>query len=164
MATFDEHIKQAQHNLQFLSSINSNTSVPDCLDWQVTVCFYAALHLVNAHLAQFSLQYRSHTNVKQALNPEQALSPSKLPEDEYVAYTALQMLSRRSRYLVNEKDGQIGAMSAAYTNEKHVAKAIRHLDRLATYFRQRYKLSLPVVPIHCTGIKQEELGYIKTKP
>ncbi len=133
------------------------------MDWQVTVCFYAALHLVNAHLATFNLQYRSHTNVKQALNPEKAISPSKLPEEEYVAYTALQMLSRRSRYLVNEKDGQIGATSAAYTNEKHLAKAIRHIDRLANYFRQRYELPLPVIEVHCSGIKQEELKYMQTK-
>ena len=163
MATFDEHIKQAQHNIHFLSSINDNASVQNCIDWQVTVCFYAALHLINAHLAQFSLQYRSHTNVKQALNPEQAVSLSKLPADEYVAYTALQMLSRRSRYLVNEKDGQIGATSAAYTNEKHLAKAIRHLDRLAAYFRTRYKLTLPTVQLKCIGVKQNELTYFQAK-
>ncbi len=118
--------------------------------------------MVNAHLATFNLQYRSHTDVKQALNPEKLVSLSKLPPDEYVAYTALQMLSRRSRYLVNEKDGRIGAVAAAYTNEKHLAKAIRHLDRLVAYFRQRYTLTLPPVSMHCTGIKQNELNYIST--
>lgn len=133
------------------------------MDWQVTVCFYAALHLVNAHLARFSLQYRSHTDAKHALNPEKVASPTKLPDDEYAAYISLQMLSRRSRYLVNEKDGQIGAGQAVYTYEKHLAKAIRHLDRLACYFRERYKLTLPVISMHCSGIKQEELKYVKTK-
>ncbi len=72
------------------------------------------------------------------------------------------MLSRRSRYLVNEKDRQIGAVAAAYTNEKHLAKAIRHLDRLAAYFQQQYTLTLPSVLMRCTGIKQSELSYIRT--
>ncbi|WP_157579206.1 hypothetical protein [Spirosoma montaniterrae] len=116
--------------------------------------------MVNAHLATFSLQYRSHTDAKHALNPQRAASPSKLPEDEYAAYISLQMLSRRSRYLVNEKDGQIGAGQAAYTYDKHLAKAIRHLDRLAQYFQNRYKLSLPIVLMRCAGIKQGELHYL----
>lgn len=163
MATFDEHVKQAQHNLRFLSSINNNASVPDCIDWQVTVCFYAALHLVNAHLARFSLQYRSHTDAKHALNPEKVASPTKLPDDEYAAYISLQMLSRRSRYLVNEKDGQIGSGQAVYTYDKHLAKAIRHLDRLAHYFRARYQLTLPTTPMHCPGLKPEEMNYISVR-
>lgn len=129
----------------------------------MTVCFYTALHLVNAHLSHFNLQYRSHIDVKQALNPAISLSVSRLPEDEYVAYTALQMLSRRARYLVNEKDGQLNAGQAAYTNEKHLAKSIRHLDKLATYFRQHYKLTLPVVSVTCVGLKQNELICLKVK-
>lgn len=163
MATFDEHVKQAQHNIRFLSSINDNYSVQDCIDWQVTVCFYAALHLVNAHLAQFSLQYRTHTDAKHALNPEKPTSISKIPDDEYKAYISLQMLSRRSRYLVNEKDGQIGSGQAVYTYEKHLAKAIRHLDKLANYFQQRYSLTLPTVQIRCVGVKREELKYMKAQ-
>lgn len=163
MATFDEHVQQARRNLNFLSAINENSSVPDCVDWQVTVCFYAALHLVNAHLATFSLQYRSHIDVKQALNPKVVVSLSKLPDDEYTAYVALQTLSRRARYLVNEKDGQIGAVAAAYTNEKHLARAIRHLDRLTLYFQNRYKLSLPIIGLQCLGVKQTELRFFQMK-
>ena len=75
--------------------------MPSQFDWQVTICFYTAVHLINCHLANFGLQYRKHKDVKDALNPY-TISPAKLPEDEYSAYISLQSLSRRSRYLVNE--------------------------------------------------------------
>jgi uncharacterized protein (UPF0332 family) len=100
LASFENHISQAKRNLQFLQEINQN--IENYIDWQVTVCFYSALHLVNAHLSQYGLQYRRHSDVKHALNPKVQASPSKLPENEYVAYVTLQMLSRRSRYLEND--------------------------------------------------------------
>jgi len=58
LAQFDEHIQQANHNLQFLSFANQAGSA--YYDWQVTICFYTALHLVNAHLSLFNMQYRKH--------------------------------------------------------------------------------------------------------
>ena len=161
MATFDEHINQAKRNLVFLESINHN--VKDSIDWQVTVCFYTALHLINAHLAKFELQYRKHGDVKNALNPERTLSISKFPEDEYVAYATLQMLSRRSRYLVNEKDSQIGATSAFLTHDIHLAKSVRHLDCLVTFFQNKYKVSLPSISIKCPDLKGECLKSFSKK-
>lgn len=129
----------------------------------MTVCFYTSLHLINAHLATFDLQYRKHVDVKDALNPERNLSISKLPEDEYVAYMALQMLSRRSRYLVNEKDGKIGSEMAALTYETHLAKAIKHLDCLVLFFKEKYKVVLPVVAFQCTDLKSQTLKYFTKK-
>ena len=161
MATFDEHINQAKRNLAFLESINHN--IKDCIDWQVTACFYTSVHLINAHLAKFDLQYRTHVDVKNALNPERKLSISKLPEDQYVAYTALQMLSRRSRYLVNEKDGKIGAETAALTYETHLAKAIKHLDCLVLFFEEKYKIALPTASFQCPDLKSHSLKYFTKK-
>ena len=149
MPQFKDHIKQAQHNLKFLEDINAGSY--DCIDWQVTVCFYTALHLVNAHLSHFNLQYRRHESVKNALNPEKQVSLTKLPEDEYIAYMTLQNLSRRSRYLVNEKN--VGLNQASITHEKHLGKALRHLDKLICYFDNRYSLSLTKVKLRCSAIK-----------
>ncbi len=107
------------------------------------------------------MQYRNHNDVNFALNFENLLSPARLPVDEYVAYTSLQSLSRRSRYLVNEKDNQIGSPSAALTYDKHVAKAVRHLDALLNHFNSRYSLSLPLIEIKCPDIRRkEDLKYI----
>lgn len=149
MPQFADHIKQARHNLNFLAQINSGKY--ECIDWQVTTCFYVALHLVNAHLAKHNMQYRSHNKVKEALNPAIDLSFTKLPEDEYVAYVSLQNLSRRSRYLVNDKD--INSDKVSITYEKHLAKAIRHLDRLLSYFSENYNLSIEKIQMRCSAIK-----------
>ena len=152
MASFEEHIIQTKSNLAFLSCVNQQ--IKNYLDWQVTICFYTALHLANAHLSKHGLQYRKHHDVNFALNPDAALSVSKLPQDEYDAYIALQRLSRRSRYLVNEKDMESNA--AFLTYDKHLAKAIRHLNKLLIYFADSYALDLKPIDFNCPGLKKAD--------
>jgi hypothetical protein len=154
LAKVDEHLHQAKRNFKFLEGVNDK--VNDSVDWQVTVCFYTALHLVNAHLAQSNLQYRTHNQVKHAINPVLVASPSRLPEDPYTAYITLQMLSRRSRYLVNEKDGQLISPNAAFTYDKHLGKAIRHLDKLVSYYCKTYKVEIPKIKIKCIELKETD--------
>lgn len=150
MASFDEHIDQVKRNLYFLTA--TNQQIANSYDWQVTVCFYTALHLVNAHLSKFNLQYRKHHDVNHALNPDVPLSISKLPEDEYDAYIALQRLSRRSRYLVNEKDDNLKTLQAFLTHNKHLSKAIRHLDKLLNFFCIKYAIKLEKIKFSCPGL------------
>lgn len=149
MASFDQHIAQSERNIKFLEVINSNA--PEYFDWQVTVCFYSALHLMNAHLSKFGLQYRKHRDVNNALNFANATSMAKLPEDIYISYTALQSLSRRSRYLVNEK--KLTEDNAAMTYEVHLTKAIRHLDKIISYFSTKYKVQINTCQITSNVIK-----------
>jgi hypothetical protein len=151
LATAQEHINQANSNIAFLQNINHN--VNNCFDWQVTVSFYTALHLVNAHISTFELQYRRHTDVKDALNPYNKTSLMKLPENEYTAYMSLQSLSRRARYLVNEKDGNLATNVAFLTYEKHLAKALKHLDVLMQYFTTKYGYHLPTITVKCSELK-----------
>lgn len=154
MALFEDHIAQAKHNLQFLGIVNRSTN--DYPDWQVTICFYTALHLANAHLSKHSLQYRQHKAVNYALNPFNSESKYRLPMPEYEAYMSLQRLSRRSRYLVNEKDGNVAREDSFLTYEKHVAKAFRNLDKLLVYFNNLYSLNLEKVELSCREINQSE--------
>lgn len=158
MATFSEHIQQAKRNLAFLQNINQ--TVPDSIDWQVTVAFYTALHLVNAHITNSGLQYRRHTDVKDALNPFNKLSLSRLAEEEYTAYISLQSLSRRARYLVNEKDNNLAESKAFFTYEKHLSKALKHLDTLMRYFTGKYQFDLPLIKIKCEEYKGETAKFI----
>lgn len=159
MAKYEDHIQQATRNLRFLGSINN--SIDDCYDWQVTVCFYTALHFVNAHLSKYGLQYRKHRDVNFALNFANPTSPARLPEDEYVAYTALQSLSRRSRYLVNEKDDKLGSAQPFFTYDKHLARGLRHLNRLLEHFDALYKINVEGVQIKCPEIKVGELKFFR---
>lgn len=154
MALFDQHIVQARSNLDFLQQINQK--IGNYYDWQVTVCFYTALHFVNAHLTHHSLQYRQHKDVNFALNPEVVGSISKLPVPEYDAYMGLQRLSRRSRYLVNEKDRNVSNIKGFLTYEKHLATALRNLDKLIAYFSAKYKLSIDSVHVTCQEISTTE--------
>ncbi len=151
MATFQEHINQANSNIAFLQNINN--SIDNCIDWQVTVAFYTALHLVNAHISSNGLQYRRHTDVKDVLNPYNKLSLLKLPEDEYIAYVSLQSLSRRARYLVSEKDGNLANSAAYLTYEKHLAKALKHLDVLMQHFSAKYSFAMPTITVKCSELK-----------
>lgn len=154
MAVFDQHITQAKNNLQFLQTVNQDIS--NYFDWQVTVCFYTAVHLVNAHLSHHSIQYRQHKEVNHALNPEVKTSVSKLPMPEYEAYIGLYRLSRRSRYLVNEKDGNLGSTNAFLTYDKHVGRSIRNLDKLLSYFNKLYSLNLPAILFSCPELNAKD--------
>ena len=158
MASFDDHINQAKRNLLFLEKINNQCK--EFYDWQVTACFYSSLHLVNAHLTTLNLQYRKHKDVKAVLNPF-SMSPAKLPEEEYTAYISLQSLSRRARYLVNEKDDNLNSSQAFFTHDKHLGRAIRHLDKLATYFTNRYRFTLDALKIDCPGLNYSQFKLIK---
>lgn len=134
-----------------------NTAMPECCDWQVTMCFYTAVHLVNAHLAKFNLHYQSHDSVKNALNPYMPVAPAKIPEDEYTAYIGLQHLARRSRYLVNEKDAkQKDEERAHLTYDNHFTKACRHLDTLLKFFSKKYSLTFDKIYLKGTGLKPGE--------
>jgi hypothetical protein len=162
LATAQEHINQANCNIIFLQNINLN--INDCIDWQVAVSFYTALHLVNAHISSFNLQYRRHTDVKDVLNPFNLTSLMKLPENEYTAYMSLQSLSRRARYLVNEKDGNLSTNTAFLTYEKHLAKALKHLDVLMQYFTSRYNYGLPTIAVNCSELKiTGEMKYLQKR-
>jgi len=99
MANYNAHITQAKKNLYFLNSITDTNN----FEWQVTVCFYVAVHLINAHLAkQVNQHYRSHGQVDLAINSRNPMSPARLTDDLYLAYNKLFNLSRRARYLIHD--------------------------------------------------------------
>lgn len=103
------------------------------------------------------MSYRKHVDVKDALNPEKSLSVTKLPEDIYVSYITLQSLSRRARYLVEEKDSNLRSNQAFYIYDKHLSKAIKHLNKLIVHFSELYKLQFQKYLITCMGIKENEI-------
>lgn len=152
MADFNEHVNQANKNISFLQEIDS---LSDCWDWKVTVSFYSAVHIINAHLAKFDLHYRSHHDTEDALNPFNLLSATKIDEEEYVAYKSLNNLSRRSRYLCSENKSN-KSVSKHITFDKHFSKSIKKLDKLLIYFSKKYKLDIPSVEITCFELKESD--------
>lgn len=154
MASFDEHIQQARNNLKFLTETNSKNRI--FWDWQVTTCFYIAVHIVNAHLAKVAnLHYRTHEDVKNALNPYNTLALGKIQEDIYLAYVKLESLSRRSRYLCHDDPANSSTM-AHLTHDRHLAKAIRKLDTVLNHFTVLYNLKYEKPKISCDDLSTAE--------
>lgn len=161
MASFQEHINQAKKNLLFLNTINNEIS--ECWDWQVTVCFYVSVHLVNAHIANKTNQhYRSHEQVNEALNPFKPLSIAKLSEEEYKAYIKLQGLSRRSRYLCSDNLA-VKKTQAFFTYDRHLSKAIKNLDRLLNFIKKEYSVEFDILRINCIDIHNNPLHFFQHK-
>jgi hypothetical protein len=154
VASFQEHIQQSKRNLSFLEQVNANSNT--YWDWQVTVAFYVAVHLINSHIFQkLSLNYRSHEQVNDAINPYK-LSPSKLEPDYYLAYAKLQGLARRSRYLCND-DLSNRATNAHFTYDKHFARAIKNLDILIDFVKKEYRVEFDKITISCVELKNQQL-------
>lgn len=154
MPLFKDHLEKALSNREFLAVINEHS--PKHYDWQVTVCFYTALHFVSAYASNFGLQYRSHSEIRHAINPANKSAASPLTWDAYIAYIALMSLSRRSRYLVLE--GQTKNDPATqFTDKKHVTEAIRHLDEVLAWFETQHPYSVPKsCKMRCAGIPYDK--------
>lgn len=154
MASFEEHINQSKSNLKFL--VETNLKSNSYWDWQVTVAFYTALHVVNAHMAKAAgLHYRTHEDVKNALNPFNQLSITKVAEPIYLCYVKLEGLSRRARYLCHE-DHTNQAITAHISYDKHLAKAVRKLDELLDFFIKQYGLKYDTPIVSCPELSPKE--------
>lgn len=145
MGNFTEHIQQANNNLDFLCQVNNH--INDRWDWQVTVCFYSAVHLINAHIVhKTNKNYLSHNQVSELINPYNLLSVAKLDERTYSAYNKLHQLSRRARYLLNENfkkqaAGIVEVQVSCLTYDKHFRKSIAHLNCIMDFMKAEHKVS-----------------------
>ena len=155
MPEFKQHLNQAKKNIEFLRDINNISE--QYYDWQVTTCFYTALHIINAHLAKYNLHYNTHVEVARALNFAVAQSVSKVSPECFVAYRTLQNLSRKARYLSDPS-----SKTYIQVYEVHLSKAIGHLDTVITYFSKKYSdISFPICEIKCDSLKGSQLTNFK---
>jgi hypothetical protein len=154
LPTFDQHLNQANKNIKHLELINKLES--NCIDWQITVCFYTGLHIVNCHLCGFGIEYNTHTNTLSAINFTNPTSLTKVSEDCYTSYRALQNLSRKSRYLIDPSSKSFGLVYS-----KHLAKAMRHLEVVIKYFSTLYsqKIKIEKIKVKCDELNNKELDY-----
>ncbi len=161
MPEFSNHVEQAKRNLNFLEQINK--SIPNNWDWQVTVGFYAGVHLINGHIAKKeNKHYQSHERVDQAINLYSAC-PAKLPQDIYLAYQKLQNLSKRARYLCHDDPAQKGKTQkfTYLTSETHFVKSLMQLEKIITYFEKEYDETLPSIELNCGALQSLQLSHFK---
>jgi hypothetical protein len=156
VANYSEHFLQAKKNMGFLSRVNSTT--PESWDWQVTVSYYIAVHVMNGHLAKTAdLHYNTHEKVKVALSSP--TSVCRIPDEIYTSYVKLEGLSRRARYLCHEDS--INAGNQHFTYDKHLKKAVKNLDKILIHFDNLYEIGFDRVEISCAELKNSSLRYFK---
>ena len=149
MADFQSHIKQSKHNFSVLEQLNAK--VTNSIDWQITICFYTALHLIDAYLAkEGDIHYNKHTEVRKAIWFDEPLSVFKLPEDICLAYRSLENLSRKARYLCSDTDGQRNKEKgvAHIVKDKDLYKALKKCAVIIEYFANKYPIE-----VHFNNIK-----------
>jgi hypothetical protein len=157
VAGFDDHIRQAKGNISILSEFNQK--IENGWDWQVTITYYVAVHLMNAHLAKkANLHYKTLEQVKNALFSQ--TSVAKIPDDVYTSYVKLEGLSRRSRYLCHE-DNSGQPQLPFLTYDKHLKKALKNLDKIISFISKEYKINFNKANIDCIEIKEDNLIFFK---
>ncbi len=158
MADYQAHVKQAKKNLYLISGINQH--LKESWDWQVTIAYYAAVHLMNAHLAKkANLHYKTHVDVKNALF--MTLSTCKIPEDIYTSFVKLENYSRRSRYLCHEDIEKTDEAKEYLTYDKHLKKCLGYLDKILTFFNSEYQEDFDKQNIDCIELKNVNLRYFQ---
>ena len=171
MPNFVDHINKAIHNFKFLEQVNLH--IPNSIDWQITVCYYTSLHLINAHLANFGVQYRKHKDVQNILNPGNPTSLAKIDTEPFVKYRDLELLSRKSRYMTH---GGNPSPKPAIVTAKHLANAIAALDVIIVYFKvvfekkkhtdgdTLYSFAFPSIELECSELKEDLIYITKRLP
>lgn len=106
------------------------------------------------------MHFRTHFDVKNALNPEVQLSITKLSEENYIAYVKLLNLSRRARYLCHENPTRSEMENGFFTHDVHLNKALKNLDKLLAFMENEYKITFDKSEIKCIPLT-EEINYFK---
>lgn len=135
-------------------------------DWQVTVCFYVGVHLINAYLVkERGMSFNSHVETFDAVNPLNELSPLRLSEENYLAYRKLYNLSRRARYICTDEEKLKGQDDkvAYLTFDKHLERSVKNLDKLLVFIQNKYGESFPSLDINLIGIQSSSLQHFKYK-
>lgn len=158
MPTDSDYLQKARYNLAFLVSINNH--LRKYTDWMVTVAFYSALHLVNSHLKSTTgRHFNSHASVDNAINPNRASDETAFDQVTYRSYQKLRQLARRSRYLYHEGNRE----GVPFTGEKHLSKAIYHLDIIMTFIDNKYGVGFEERILDCERIRKMELNYFRDR-
>lgn len=157
MANFVQHVAQARHNLSLLQILFPHTKY---YDWQVTVCYYTAVHLVNAHLAKTgNTHFQNHSETKNAINYK-GTSISSIGETPFKHYVSLENLSRRARYLSHQSKGNHPGRAFA-TEPYHLANALFKLENLMLYFGEKYAIQFSEMEVTCPEVKAELKNSLK---
>lgn len=139
MATFNEHLERVDRNIEHLKRIRE-LAVRD-LDWEITVCFYIAVHLMQARIVSMTGRNpTTHKTREEYLNPENstfdhlpASQQARLPKAEWFFYKDLYVFSRTARYHRVDSSNEATRLQESESN----------LNGLIKYFNQEHNEDIP---------------------
>lgn len=88
VAQFEDHVHRAKKNLEVLGVLNRYSHVD--YSWQVTLCFYTAVHLINSHLSYVAGEtFNTHVSTLNRIDPGSPLNIHAVSHTAYKAYLRL---------------------------------------------------------------------------
>lgn len=102
MADAQIHEQQAKHNYSLLTQLQSSSTYRD---WQITVAFYTALHIIDCELEKKSPNWKGkflQEGIESGWYGARNLAVSKMFSDIFNNYRMLMEKSRIMRYLERE--------------------------------------------------------------
>lgn len=96
MPQFHEHIVRAEENEKLALSLDRHYGF--CIDWAITMLFYAALHRIDAYLAGKNMHPLGHEQRDQEVEKNGSLAGI------FTDYRRLKDLSRAARYEIANFD------------------------------------------------------------
>jgi hypothetical protein len=125
-------LDQAGHNLNFHSHIDSNFEKKFC-DWQITVLFYVALHLLKALAASRSVNIgETHYDIENSVNPDRGNPVMRISRGAWREYKSLFNYSRTARY-----EGITDFETFQLLKEKDHDFCLIHLDNFRKYIESQ---------------------------
>jgi len=155
VARFEDHVHRAKCNLEVLVVLNRHSHVD--YSWQVTLCFYTAVHLINSHL-QYSAgkTFKTHLSTLDRIDPGSAMNVNAVSLTAYKAYLRLHNRSREARYLCKVSDsGHVvrNHQDAVRIKHRHLIQCVSDLDIILVDFTSRY----PEAVTRCTNFVRHDL-------
>jgi len=135
MVSFEEHLQQAKSNLSALRVMLDT----DHFDWQVTISFYVALHLLSAHMAFQGVHVSTHKKARDNLLSLAEKNNVKADSDIFSYYDMLEGLSREARYLHNGESPKNAPVQALFVKHGKASDALRSLNNIMIYFSRKYE-------------------------
>lgn len=121
-----DHIAQALHNEEFAVSLKTKLTYKD---WLITVCFYSALHYIEAHFFNIPAIQHSITTIPKDPSTgkwqcsehgwRMKLVQRNLPPNVYIHFKKLHANSTTARYLDTNKN----ALSSSYFSNQDALNA-----------------------------------------
>lgn|GEM_PF-2288546 len=136
MANSSEHFNQAEENFRLLRHLATSRKMYLLHDWQVTVCFYVAVHLTNVFLADEGKHNASHIATLNDIPNLRSSVPNKQDRDNlYDYYLDLKDLSQKARYLnPSKQDMPRLYIKAYYINWLDLFNTLTTLNDLINLF------------------------------